>query len=136
MLFNAVEAECTRQTDPRAMKVVVAPDKFRGSLSAATAARAMARGVRAADPSARIDEVPMADGGEGTVDALVASTGGTRMEAEVTGPLGAPVKAAFGRLGDGRTAVLEMAAASGLALLSPAQRDPSRTTTRGTGQLV
>src|SRR5260370_39916454 len=117
MLFNAVEAECTRQTDPRAMKVVVAPDKFRGSLSAESAARAMARGVRAADPIARIDEVPMADGGEGTVDALGASTGGTRLEAEGTGPLGAPVKAALGRLGGGRAPALGAAAAAGLPLV-------------------
>src|SRR5580658_3113149 len=106
------------------MKVVVAPDKFRGSLSAAEAARAIARGVVATLPDASIDQVPMADGGEGTVDALVAATGGRRLSAEVTGPLGAPVLATFGMLGDGRTAVIEMAAASGLALLPRGERNP------------
>lgn len=118
------------------MKVVVAPDKFRGSLSAAEAARAIARGVMAADPSSLVDSVPMADGGEGTVDALVAATGGTISTVSVSGPLGEPVRATFGLLGDGRTAVLEMAAASGLALLPRDRRDPSRTTTRGTGELL
>jgi glycerate kinase len=118
------------------MRMVVAPDKFRGSLSAAEAARALARGVRAADPSAVVDEVPMADGGEGTVEALVAATRGTFREAEVTGPLGEPVRARFGLLGHGTTAALEMASVSGLALVPPDRRDPSRTTTRGTGELL
>jgi glycerate kinase len=118
------------------MRVVVAPDKFRGSLSAAEAARALARGVREADPSAVVDEVPMADGGEGTVDALVAATGGTSREAVVSGPLGDPTRARFGLLGDGRTAVIEMATASGLALLPRDRRDPSRASTRGTGELL
>lgn len=118
------------------MNVVVAPDKFRGSLSAAEAAAAMASGVRRADPSARVVEVPMADGGEGTVEALTAATGGSFREAVVTGPLGEPVTARFGLLGDGVTAVLEMAAASGLALLPRERRDPIRTTTRGTGELL
>jgi glycerate kinase len=118
------------------LRVVVAPDKFRGSLTAAEAARAIARGVRASAPGAAVDEAPMADGGEGTVDALVAATGGTLRSAEVTGPLGEPVRATFGLLGDGRTAVIEMAAASGLALVPPGRRDPSRATTRGTGELL
>jgi len=118
------------------MKVVVAPDKFRGSLSAAEAAQALARGVLTADPSATVDRVPVADGGEGTVDALVAATGGEVRSARVTGPLGEAVTARFGLLGDGTTAVIEMAAASGLALVPPGRRDPSRTTTRGTGELL
>ena len=116
--------------------VVVAPDKFRGSLSAAEAARAIARGVWRAAGTARIDEAPMADGGEGTVDALVAATGGSFRSVQVTGPLGAPVRATFGLLGDGTTAVIEMAAAAGLALVPVSQRDPSRTSTRGTGELL
>ncbi len=116
-------------------KVVVAPDKFRGSLSAAQAASALARGVSAAAPDAQIIEVPMADGGEGTLDALVSATSGRRISVEVTGPLGSPVNATFGLLGDGKTAVLEMAAASGLALVPRTARDPSRTTTLGTGEL-
>ncbi|MBV8384510.1 MAG: glycerate kinase, partial [Planctomycetaceae bacterium] len=118
------------------MRVVVAPDKFKGSLSAPEAARAMARGVAAAVPAAAIDVVPMADGGEGTVEALVAATSGTSREAVVAGPLGEPVRARFGMLGDGHTAVLEMAAASGLALVPRDRRDPSRTSTRGTGELL
>jgi len=118
------------------MKVVVAPDKFKGSLSASQAAEAIARGILAADPKAQVDRVPMADGGEGTVEALVAATHGRFLEARVTGPLGSPVQARYGLLGDGRTAVIEMAAASGLALVPPGRRDPSRTTTRGTGELL
>ena len=118
------------------MRVVVAPDKFKGSLSAPEAARAMARGVAAAVPAAAIDVVPMADGGEGTVEALVAATSGSSREAVVAGPLGEPVRARFGMLGDGHTAVLEMATASGLALVPRDRRDPSRTSTRGTGELL
>jgi glycerate 2-kinase len=119
-----------------AMKVVIAPDKFKGSLTAAQAAEAMCRGVLAACPGAEVDRVPMADGGEGTVDALVTATGGQFREASVTGPLGEPVRARFGILGDGRTAVIEMAAASGLVLVPPRQRDPRKTSTRGTGELL
>ena len=118
------------------MKVVIAPDKFKGSLPAPDAARAMARGVAAACPGATLDLVPMADGGEGTVEALVAATGGSFREASVSGPLGTPVVARFGMLGDGRTAVLEMATASGLVLVPSDRRDPLRATTRGTGELL
>jgi glycerate kinase len=118
------------------MKVVIAPDKFKGSLPAPGVAEAMAAGVLAAAPDARLDLVPMADGGEGTVEALVAATGGEFRDAEVTGPLGEPVPARFGLLGDRRTAALEMAAASGLVLVSPDRRDPFRTSTRGTGELL
>jgi glycerate 2-kinase len=118
------------------MRVVVAPDKFKGSLTAIEAAAAMSRGVLAAAPAAAIDQVPMADGGEGTVDALVAATGGSYREAVVTGPLGEAVRARFGVLGDGRTAVLEMAAASGLVLVPASKRDPLLASTRGTGELL
>jgi glycerate kinase len=118
------------------MKVVVAPDKFKGSLSAPDAARAMARGVAAAAAGAEVELVPMADGGEGTVEALVAATGGAFREEVVTGPLGEPRSARFGMLGDGRTAVIEMAAASGLVLVPQDLRDPWRATTRGTGELL
>src|SRR4051794_30414575 len=117
------------------MKVVVAPDKFKGSLTAPEAAVAIARGVTRALPGADLDLVPMADGGEGTVEALVEATGGPFAEDEVTGPLGSPVRARYGLLGDGRTAALAMADASGLALVPPDRRDPTRTTTRGTGEL-
>jgi glycerate 2-kinase len=118
------------------MRVVIAPDKFKGSLTALEAAEAMARGLLRVDPCAKIDRVPMADGGEGTVAALVAATGGSYHTVTVTGPLGEPVAASFGLLGDGRTAALEMASASGLWLVPPALRDPLRATTRGTGQLL
>lgn len=118
------------------MRIVVAPDKFKGSLTAVDAADAMTRGALAALPSAEVERVPMADGGEGIVDALVGATGGSYREAEVTGPLGEPVRARFGMLGDGRTAVIEMAAASGLALVPAEARNPLRTTTRGTGELL
>jgi glycerate kinase len=118
------------------LKIVIAPDKFKGSLSALEAAQAMARGVTLALPSAQIEIVPMADGGEGTVDALVAATHGRRHEEVVTGPLGEPVRASFGLLGDSRTAVLEMASASGLWLVPPERRDPRWATTRGTGELL
>ncbi len=124
------------------MRVLLAPDKFKGSLSAPEAARAMARGVSSAISTAglefELDLAPMADGGEGTVEALVTATGGVYRETSVNGPLpmGRPVVARYGMLGDGRTAVLEMAAASGLVLVPPHQRDPWRSTTRGTGELV
>lgn len=124
------------------MGVLLAPDKFKGSLSAPEAARAMARGVSSAISTAglefELDLAPMADGGEGTVEALVTATGGVYRETSVNGPLpmGRPVVVRYGMLGDGRTAVLEMAAASGLVLVPPHQRDPWRSTTRGTGELV
>jgi glycerate 2-kinase len=118
------------------MRVVIAPDKFKGSLTALQAAAAMARGVSHAVPGAMIDQVPMADGGEGTTQALVAATGGSIREAQVTGPLGERVVACFGLLGDGQTAVIEMAAASGLVLVPAEKRNPLITTTRGTGELL
>ncbi len=118
------------------MRVVIAPDKFKGSLTALEAAEAMARGLSRVDPCSKIDRVPMADGGEGTVAALVVATGGSYRTVTVTGPLGEPVVASFGLLGDARTAALEMASASGLWLVPPALRDPLRATTRGTGQLL
>ncbi len=118
------------------LKVLIAPDKFKGSLSAPEVSSAIALGVRAVIPDVRIDEAPMADGGEGTVEALVSATGGRMEEREVKGPLGEPVRAAFGLLGSGDTAVIEMAAASGLVLVDPRRRDPLRASTFGTGELV
>jgi glycerate kinase len=119
------------------MKIVVAPDKFKGSLTAPQVAEAIARGLHAADPSVTIDQCPMADGGEGTVEALVAATGGRLLDRRVTGPLPElRVNATFGMLGDGKTAVVEMAAASGLALLKTEERNPLNTTTFGTGELL
>ncbi len=118
------------------MRILVAPDSFKGSLTAAEAAAAMGRGVRAALPGAAVYPLPMADGGEGTVDALVAATGGERLTSLVRGPLGDQVSANWGLLGDGETAVIEMAAASGLLLVPPERRDPRVTSTYGTGELL
>ncbi len=121
----------------RDMKIVLAPDKFKGSLTAPQVAEAMARGVRKVEPDAEIDVCPMADGGEGTVAALVAATGGRMVTRRVTGPLPEmKADAEFGVLGDGRTAVIEMAAASGLVLLKTEDRNPLNTTTFGTGELL
>jgi len=118
------------------MRIIVAPDAFKGSLSAPEAARAMARGIRAVFPEAEVLQVPMADGGEGTVEALVTATGGRWMETEVRGPLGDPVSAPWGISGDGATAFIEMAAASGLTLLPPERRDPRLASSHGTGELL
>lgn len=119
------------------MRIVVAPDSFKESLSARRVCEAVARGIRRARPEAAIDLIPMADGGEGTVDALVAATGGTLAQANVSGPAGEPVVARWGMLGDDSgTAVLEMASASGLALVPAARRKPLLTTTYGTGELI
>jgi glycerate kinase len=118
------------------MRFVIAPDSFKGSASAREVAQAIAEGLKAALPDAVCDLVPMADGGEGTVDALVAATGGRIVSVRVTGPLGEPVDSFFGILGDGETAVIEMAAAAGLHLVPPEKRNPMVTTTYGVGELM
>jgi glycerate kinase len=123
------------------VKIVVAPQALKGSLDAPAVGAAIAAGLRRALPEAQIAVVPIADGGEGTVEALVAATGGTLRTARVTGPLGEPVEARYGLLGarageDGPTAIIEMAAASGLPLVPEDQRDPRATTTYGTGELM
>ena len=118
------------------MKVVLAPQEFKGSISALEAARAMEKGVLAAVPGAETVVVPVADGGDGTVETLVEATGGEVRSVEVTGPLGTRVVAAWGALGDGNTAVIEMARTSGLALVSPEERDPLVTTTFGLGEAI
>jgi len=116
--------------------VVVAPDSFKECLSALDVAEAIAVGCRRADPAAEVVLVPMADGGEGTVDAVVDATGGRRVLSTVTGPLGPPVEATFGITGDGAAAVIEMAQASGLPLVPVERRNPLETTTYGTGELI
>ncbi|GMU91997.1 MAG: glycerate kinase [Candidatus Hydrogenedentota bacterium] len=118
------------------MRVVIAPDSFKECASARRVADCIATGLHRAWPTAELDRVPMADGGEGTVDALVAATDGTFVTTTVTGPLGESVDARWGLLGDRSTAVIEMAAASGLALVPRERRDPRYTTTRGTGELI
>jgi glycerate kinase len=118
------------------MKIVIAPDSFKESLSAREAAAAIAAGFRESLPAADCRECPMADGGEGTVAAVIAATGGRVVEVRVTGPLGQPVAAFFGVTGDGRTAVIETAAASGLSLVPPSLRNPLKTTSYGSGELI
>ena len=118
------------------MRILIAPDSFKGSLSAVAAAEAMARGVHAVFPDAEVIRIPIADGGEGTVEALVAATSGTLRRLTVQGPMLEPVEAHWGILGDGLTAVIEMAAASGLPLVPQASRDPRRASTVGTGELI
>ncbi|WP_409290814.1 glycerate kinase [Peribacillus sp. SCS-37] len=118
------------------MKIVIAPDSFKESLTSLEAARAIETGFKSIFPDAEYCRLPMADGGEGTVQSLVDATGGRIEERTVTGPLGKPVKAFYGLSGDGQTAVIEMAAASGLHLVPPAERNPLVTTTRGTGELI
>ncbi len=117
-------------------KYVLAPDSFKESMTAKEVCEAMSRGIKKADPDAEIISVPMADGGEGTVDSLVDATHGKKIRVEVTGPLGDKVESEYGILGDGRTAIIEMAKASGLEMVSAAKRNPWITTTFGTGELV
>lgn len=119
------------------ISIVVAPDSFKESLSAKEVCYAAERGIREVYPDASVHHMPMADGGEGTVVAMVDATNGRLIEREVQGPLpGQKVLAKFGILGDGKTAVLEMAQASGLGLVSREKRNPLITTTYGTGELI
>lgn len=117
------------------MRVVAAPNPFKGSLSAPEAAAAIKRGVLRVWSDAEVLEVPVADGGEGTVDALVAAHGGELVTVTVEGPLGEPVEAAFGLIDGGGTAVVELAAASGLPLVR-GREDPRNASTYGFGQLL
>lgn len=118
------------------MRIIVAPDSFKGSVSAVAVANAMEQGILSVFPDAEVVKMPIADGGEGTIEALVVATGGQVITQKVIGPLGENREACFGILGDGETAVIEMAAASGLPLVPLEKRDPRITTTYGTGQLI
>ncbi|EHU9440053.1 glycerate kinase [Vibrio vulnificus] len=118
------------------MKIVIAPDSYKESLTAMDVAIAIEKGFKQVLPDAHYVKLPMADGGEGTVQSMVDATGGTIIEHTVTGPLGQRVDGFFGLLGEGKTAVIEMAAASGLHLVTPDQRNPLITTTFGTGELI
>lgn len=118
------------------MKIVIAPDSFKDSLSAAGVAEAIALGLAEVFPQAELVQCPMADGGEGTVDAILAVLDGERRQAVVTGPLGTEVTAHWGWLPESRTAIIEMAEASGLQLVAVAQRNACITSTVGTGQLI
>ncbi|MCT8348158.1 glycerate kinase [Photorhabdus temperata] len=118
------------------MKIVIAPDSFKESLGALQVAEAIEQGFREIYPRAEYIKLPMADGGEGTVESMVAATDGQIIHLSVTGPLNQPVDSFFGVLGDGKTAVIEMAAASGLHLVPMEKRNPLITTTYGTGELI
>lgn len=118
------------------MKIVIAPDSFKESLSALEAAEAIQKGLEKVWPEAEFVLVPMADGGEGTVQSLIDATRGTRINQEVCGPLGQRVSGFFGLLGNGKTAVIEMAAAAGLEYVPQEKRNPMITTTYGVGELI
>ena len=118
------------------MKIALAPNAFKGSLTASEAAACIERGLRKALRGLSIVKVPMADGGDGTLLAIVAATHGQSVPCRVTDPLGRKIRSMFGLTGDGRTAVVEMALASGLALLKAQERNPMLTTSRGTGELI
>jgi glycerate 2-kinase len=118
------------------MKILIAPQNFKESLSAVDVTRAMADGVLRAVPDAVIDLCPMADGGDGTVETIMAAAGGAMRIATVTGPLGEAVEAKWGLIDNGRTAVIEMAQAAGLELVPDDLKDPTKTTTFGVGELI
>lgn len=118
------------------MKIIIAPDSFKESMSAEKAAMAIEDGFRAVFPALEAIRLPVADGGEGTVDALTAATGGQRIETDVTDPLGQRVRGFYGINGKGDCAVIEMAAASGLMLVPARQRNPLTATSFGTGELI
>lgn len=127
------------QEQPRGVNVVrllIACDSFKGSATSKQVGEALREGILRAMPHAEVLAIPVADGGEGTVQALVDATGGEFVAVTVTNPIGEKVEASFGILGDGKTAVIEMAAASGLTLIPPERRNPWVTTTYGTGELI
>ena len=118
------------------MKIVIAPDSFKENLTSLEVAGELETGLKRVWPDATYVKVPMADGGEGTVQSLVDATGGQIVKVEVSGPMGARVMASYGLLGDGKTAVIEMAEASGLPLVPKEQRNPLIATTFGSGELI
>jgi glycerate kinase len=118
------------------LKIVIAPDSFKGSVSAAQAAIAIDRGIKRYLPESQTILIPVADGGERTMESLVTSTKGRRVHVLVKGPLQQPVHAEYGWLGDEKTCVIEMASASGLCLMPSERRNPMITTTYGTGELI
>ena len=118
------------------MKIVIAPDSYKESLSALEVATAIERGFREIFPEAVYVKLPVADGGEGTVEAMIAATQGSIVHVPVTGPLGERVEGFYGLSGDKQSAFIEMAAASGLERVAPSQRNPLKTTSWGTGELI
>ena len=118
------------------MKIVIAPDSFKGSISARDFCTAVKAGVKRVFPDAKVVEVPLADGGEGTMENIVFASKGTKKRVKVTGPIGEKVAAEYGILGDKETVIIEMAQASGLPLLKEHERNPLITTSYGTGDLI
>ena len=118
------------------MRIVVAMDSFKGSLYSEEAGNAVKAGILKADPDAVVDVLPLADGGEGTVHAIVSAAGGELVQVDVTGPLGDAVNCEYGIIHGGRTAVMEMCSAAGLTLIPEAERDPRFTTTYGVGEMI
>jgi glycerate kinase len=118
------------------VKIVIAPDSFKENLTSMQVATCIEKGIKKVLPKARCIKVPMADGGEGTVQSLVDATGGRMIKKQVVGPLGKKTRASYGILGDGTTAVIEMAEASGLPLVPRHKRNPLKATTYGTGELI
>ena len=118
------------------MQIVVAPGSFKECLTATQVAAAIYKGIKQADPEAGITCIPLADGGQGTAEALITATGGKIIQAPSVDALNRPIQSFYGILGDGKTAVIEMAAASGLELLAPGERNPLITSTFGTGLLI
>ncbi|MEK3979196.1 glycerate kinase [Psychrobacillus sp. FSL K6-2836] len=118
------------------MRIIIAPDSFKGSLSAVEAASSIDRGIKKVFSDAETILLPVGDGGEGTMETLVAATGGEIRKVLVIGPLGNQIEAAYGVLGDGETCVIEMASASGLQLVPEGELCPLEATTYGTGELI
>jgi glycerate kinase len=125
-----------RSRSKRPLKILVAPNALKESLSATDAVEAISRGILKIMPDARILRIPIADGGDGTLEAVVAGTKGKIYRAKVLDPLGNRITAEYGITGDGKTAIIEMSRASGLALVPSAKRNPMRTTSYGTGELI
>jgi glycerate 2-kinase len=120
----------------RPLKIAIAPNAFKSTLTALQAAVCIQRGLKSAIPNVRTVIIPVADGGDGTVLAITQATGGRLLKSRVHNPLGRPVSATWGLTGDHKTAIIEMATASGLVLIKSAERNPLRTCTFGTGQLI
>ena len=118
------------------MKVVAAIDSFKGSLSSMEAGNAAKEGILLAKPDAQIAVKPLADGGEGTTDALIEGMNGEKVEMTATGPLGKPVACYYGYLPDSQPAIIEMAAAAGITLVTDAEKDPLRASTYGVGEMI
>ena len=123
-------------SSPKYLRILVAPNAFKESLSATEAAASISQGLLKVLPNSKITQLPIADGGDGTLEAVVEGTHGKILRARVLNPLGKKILAEYGLTGDGKTAIIEMSKASGLALVPPSQRNPMRSTSFGTGQLI